>query len=878
MLRQFRNKHCRMVVLLAGAGYGKTTILAQHARSTSHPVLWLNAAPCHLSHQTFVQDLMIGLEKHGWPVPLSGEGQTDIAELIAGFRQMTDPMVLVLDRAHHLSTETWHWLTRLVENWTGKHQLLVAGHHTSRVPIARWLRRSDVVVLGPLDLSHGQDEVHQLAQKSKLLPEDAWNTTQGWPQAVQDLLLHPDHHPGLLVQQFKDRLQQDAAAFLPLLYEQTDSHTWHDPFEMDQTAPSSWLNHLSMLGFPLTRIRQNSALPHPLLRQAVAELAQAQPEARHSLHHALALQAEARGDLLLAVHHHLKRAAPEAAFGAARSLLDQDENASKDLIQELLGWFGPGDLPLELNIRLSLAELERGPSPLAVKLMLHLPEDALQLPDALQAEFYLLKSFLAFLQGDSALSLQHALQGRQVVSQQGLDLRLCRMQVTSLNALNPHEGVHEGVSMLKEARRLNHARFMVKAYLSLAHVFANAGLQLEARQAYDTALQLSQQQHLHADHLEGLYHLAVLLMETHRPHEALHVLKGSLEQARKDPLWLPVLVALRGSLYLGLNMVREALEDFSLALSSGDSTSAPEFRAMLWLSAAECHHRMKNHKEKTHLLERFQQHPELPAALQRLGLDVLQQRVADRPQIVPDLQLQLNLHLMAHHLRRAGLLARLVPPPPVPTEDAAVTGVLKQEPSDHQNALPRWPVLIRSFGTIQISSLHGPVHLSLKRSEELLIFLAIQGASSRNELIQALWDMPPEADNVAHFKVVIRKLRLELAQQMNLPFNPVQLIRGKYALHPALDVQMDVLELMHAPLHSAEHLLSLYQGDFAPRLDRAWADQLREHCQERFVSALLVLTRTLTEPFAAQLLHQGLSRTPEHEVLLEALQKTSYFS
>lgn len=150
-------------------------------------------------------------------------------------------------------------------------------------------------------------------------------------------------------------------------------------------------------------------------------------------------------------------------------------------------------------------------------------------------------------------------------------------------------------------------------------------------------------------------------------------------------------------------------------------------------------------------------------------------------------------------------------------------------------------LLIRTLGSLQVEFNGKSVKLPLKKSGELLVWLALSGPSTRTQIIDALWEGSADYRHVEYFKVALRRLRAVLAEN-NGAFNPFLYEDKYYGLTRALDVRTDLAPLREA-LRSDDPD-TLYgalgaSGDFLPESSGEWVEeQRRQILDERLAAAM----------------------------------------
>jgi len=200
---------CRLTLISAPAGYGKSTLLSEWQAQAGFPVAWLSLEKGENTPARFwnyfvaalntlpqVQQANIGnaiLQASRTPQP--GSMEVQISELINELSALQEQVCLVLDDLHTLSDSQIHQdLTFLIDH------LPHAAHHLHLVaisrmdppwPLARWRARGELNELRAIDLRFGYDETGQFLQVAlplKLAPQEITalqDRTEGWIAGLQ---------------------------------------------------------------------------------------------------------------------------------------------------------------------------------------------------------------------------------------------------------------------------------------------------------------------------------------------------------------------------------------------------------------------------------------------------------------------------------------------------------------------------------------------------------------------------------------------------------------------------------------------------------------------------------------------------------------------
>jgi ATP/maltotriose-dependent transcriptional regulator MalT/two-component SAPR family response regulator len=229
----------RLAILQAGAGYGKSTALADVAAECPG-VLWYQVSEedndplvfllhlCHAIRQAApeLNDLPIALLDawDGGQGPLPWRGIVD--QIINALSSPGSPALLILDDAHEVTDagEVPHILERLISRAPASFHVLLAGRPTITLPnLAHWRAKGEVLSLDQRALSFTADEITTLFSAHyhvELTVEEAdalLTYTEGWAIALQLVWQNLRHHkPASLELEFPSRWK---AASLEALFD-----------------------------------------------------------------------------------------------------------------------------------------------------------------------------------------------------------------------------------------------------------------------------------------------------------------------------------------------------------------------------------------------------------------------------------------------------------------------------------------------------------------------------------------------------------------------------------------------------------------------------------------------------------------------------------
>ena len=185
--------------MVAPAGYGKTTVLAQWAERNGQAFAWVSVDETDNDPKvllTYVAKALDAVEPVGEQVfdalasPGSSVPGSVIPRLGLAFSSMASPVALILDDVHVLhNSECRAALSVLADHVPGGSRLVFAGRAEPPLRIA-WLRaEGKVLEVGPGDLSLTCEEAFSLLRMMDLTRgeddmAELHRRTQGWPAGL----------------------------------------------------------------------------------------------------------------------------------------------------------------------------------------------------------------------------------------------------------------------------------------------------------------------------------------------------------------------------------------------------------------------------------------------------------------------------------------------------------------------------------------------------------------------------------------------------------------------------------------------------------------------------------------------------------------------
>jgi LuxR family maltose regulon positive regulatory protein len=197
--RLARNDSCPIVSVVAPAGYGKTTLLAQWAERNGQASAWLSVDEADNDPKvllSYIAEALNAVEPISRRVfdalasPVSSVPGTVVPRLGNAFASMTAPVALVLDDVHLLrNAESRAALSVLADHVPDGSRLVLAGRAEPPLRVARLRAEGRLLEIGPDDLSLTRDEASTLLRAADVpLGDDEvaalYRRTEGWAAAL----------------------------------------------------------------------------------------------------------------------------------------------------------------------------------------------------------------------------------------------------------------------------------------------------------------------------------------------------------------------------------------------------------------------------------------------------------------------------------------------------------------------------------------------------------------------------------------------------------------------------------------------------------------------------------------------------------------------
>ncbi len=399
LTRLLQSRSTPVVLVVAPAGYGKTTLLAQWAEADDRPFAWVSVDDADRDPAVLVDYVALALHRveHVEANVLANPAQDPAAistrvlpRLGRAIADRSRPFVLVLDDVHHLDTpRCLEVLTVIADHLPAGSQLVLAGRTRIGLP-GRSRRPHDTLSLEATDLALTVAESAALLRATGLDLDHATVATlaartEGWPAAtyLAALILRKATDKAAAVAAFagddrivadylQDVILQDAPdELVDFLTKTSVLDRLNGPLcdavlgGVGSAQTLTALERANLLVIPLDAARTWYRYHYLLTTMLRSELHRREPAAEAELHRRAAAWHEAYGDVRDAVRH--ARAAGDVAR-AARLLWSHTAGwlaaGRRATVEELLAEFTPEDLRSVAKLALAAAwcALETGRS------------------------------------------------------------------------------------------------------------------------------------------------------------------------------------------------------------------------------------------------------------------------------------------------------------------------------------------------------------------------------------------------------------------------------------------------------------------------------------------------------------------------------------
>jgi LuxR family transcriptional regulator, maltose regulon positive regulatory protein len=887
------NPDARLIVIAAPSGYGKTTLVAQYARANPLNVVWCHLGEAHQDPEALESTLRnlftFHLPEIRWVrsnsvlaegMPVMGQTKA-FAQDISAIQQR---VLIVFDGCEFLSRDSEKWLNGLLDHCYAAHRFVLIGLETPNVGVSRWLARGEAVILGERDLAFSSLETEALF-RSRGVNKNAYELhrqLEGWPIGLSLVAsgISSNLDPTQLIQEALNRLDSDLYDCLPEL---AALSTWSERnvTGLGLVMPMRWLERLRAANLPLISLGNDAFRPHTLLVGVLEKALEKNPKRARELWRLGAVFAEQQREFIHAIRLYHLSGDLERALSLAEPLVTRYEWESQDdLARKILEFFAPNELHPKLKAILGVAlfatgELERGETLINEVLIAD--------PDDLHGQMF--KGYILHCQGffQEALVVYQKLELQ--LPEDGMKARVLRLKVPTNICLNQLDRVLENIT---EAVRIayvnNNLLEVAKSLVTKANIYSQFGLWHEAEITAENALEFIQ-------NLESPLNTAFILndfsffkLQSGDTYTAEFLIKKAFNISITNNLFelesVPYLTM--GDIYRFKFDLKNSENQFIKSIQISNKFRIFARSIIGELNMLELAIINKNYKEYNLILINIESKiNSYPYITPRLNFHKAQfaffegdYLLADQLFVSVETSKTRYLHIaraQVYRLECAKKLNQNIQEREAVLEetlarcgrqvlqwDAPIFDLLQDESNNPISNTPD-PQPQKQTLTLELTTLGDRivrineeiVKISLSKSFELLVWMALHGACRRETMIDALWDGSNDPRYSDYFKVAMKRLRSALAEYCPKDFNPIKLERNQYQLNAAFELQFDLQQLKLASsssdLQSMQVGLRQYQGSFLPGLDNTWIETERNQAQEEALNLALNIGRNHSE-------------------------------
>jgi LuxR family transcriptional regulator, maltose regulon positive regulatory protein len=890
-------KDLKLIALIAPTGYGKTTLLAQYARRLSRRVIWLDLLE-DAADPVFLSGLVaqnLGFVPSVIELQTATLGVIAPESLAACLDQAEQNVTLIVEGINRLGVDASRWLHRFVLALAEGHHVLISGYEAGAIPLARYVSEGSALVLGVPELAFSSEEsVEYLRLRAPALDANALHhSLEGW---AAGLALAASGAPlGLaprdLVLEVLNTLPKAVRAGIA---EVALLEVWSEDAarQLGARLPKGWLTKVQRAGLPIAPLGVGKYRPHLLLLECLEFELQADP-ARHSeLHTAAARQAELDQHPLDALKHFQRAGLQEQALRVASQVAYKYvQRWEFRLVRQVLESFPESELPQDLLEFLGGAYIETGEATKGEAILRRLHSSGKR-TSALGFRLAVLSERRGKYQEMLEFAQEAVALAKNELDRMGM-IRMLGAAHLELGLLP--EAQHLTDSVIDWAKANGELPLLGSALTQRENILIDMGDVHGARDASMEALHVYRSFAAPGRLIIPLHNMANNLRVLDQLEPAFEAIEEAILIAQRESHSVTSRVFyMRGLLFQHQTDLKSAVRDFKTALKScaefGQEFLAAQFKIeLVWV-----YHDLGQHHEASALWQEVKIEAEkfgsslenrvrLVGGLQAITandlsladqhLEYVENHENDPIDLARTLLYRAEIARRENKLTQAHALKLERQIQKIGNSgflriDAAKLHLLYREfvsrgwvvehfqPHLEPNSslpaqqVPTLELKVKSFGTLQVSINASRIHIPLAKAGELLVWLILNGAATRDEIVRALWGDPNEQRHVEYFKICVRRLRAALTEAVqSLNINPLPFEHHLYSLHERFQIHCDALQLTQAgesnSVEALQAALDAAQGTFLPGSDTEWVVTARMQYHDQALKVSMTLGHLL---------------------------------
>jgi len=193
----------RLTLIIAGAGYGKTTLAAQACEHLGLRQIWIRPDGKHLDSEDMATKIATGVRLHfpdfHWPPippPVDGKQGRAMAHHFTEALEsvLTADIFLIVEDCHTLGPQSCLFLQRVLDRFLLFFHLILVGRTLPEMKFARLTARGQVLRISVMDLAFTRRETKEMISRLFEHPlsnhdiDLLWHKTRGWVSGM--ILFH----------------------------------------------------------------------------------------------------------------------------------------------------------------------------------------------------------------------------------------------------------------------------------------------------------------------------------------------------------------------------------------------------------------------------------------------------------------------------------------------------------------------------------------------------------------------------------------------------------------------------------------------------------------------------------------------------------------
>jgi LuxR family transcriptional regulator, maltose regulon positive regulatory protein len=869
------NPDHKLIAVIAPSGYGKTTFLAQYVREQSRPVAWFDLRVDHANPAYLERDVALSVMQLLPSIITNNFFENEMAfgrraEELANHLQFAETNAnFVFDGLHHFSVEASRWLQQFVINLPEGHRVYISDYNIGTFPVAQYVSRDQATLLDQISLAFSDEETKSYLQSenSQSNFQEIQSLLEGWIAAIalkkfsKSSVVQPDELIREKLEFMPDELRNFLTEASVLEFWSEDSFA-----QLGLCLPKKWLENSRKLGLPIAKLEGYIYKPHSIMREFFLDLLKKDIDKYRELNKKAALFNRGQDNHLEALYCWINAKDWKNALNQAEYLCRYYIRiVAMGLVRNILEKFPIELLTPMLEGIFADALFHTGETHRAEEIL----EKIYQNPDESWRALILLTQMAeqkgeyekAFSFCEEALNQIHKYHG----------LPACGFRATKARLLERKGEIVLAENLMKEAIKIaeeeNISWVLASLYTLCSDFYKSKNSSLMIHYA-KKSIEILEGLKMYPRAAHAKRNLAIYFLDIGEIEKAKRLIEPCINLVKENqPINLTFYTRTAGDINLFGGNFTGAVKMLEISLSECLKYQIKSFdtsvRLRLWSAMRFTHSEFESKEffeeiktsislenENENILNFYKFHESIVKFTDKELDQAYTQLNSVRGWMFEKLHLLDHWRCTAYQaeiLRIKGELTFGTAQPFIQASqpyldknvwrvdgdilqglfaECSRRGWLKITALENQTSFePKLiPLQISSFGVLQVHVKNQLVRLPLTRAGEMLVYLALHGPSTRDQIIDALWS--DGSDHVDYFKVVVRRLRVTLAEVEGIDFNPLPYENGLYSLNTLLDVQLDALRLTRDDLEPTEvkTLLESYTGQFMPEAEGTWVE------------------------------------------------------